>query len=543
MSDGSVERARAAFRRMAWRDAFAEFQEADGLAALAVDDLERAARSAQLAGMEADADRFWQRAIDICEAHGDPERAARNAFWLGMSLMHRGESAQAGGWAARATRLLDEHGLDSAVSGYLKIPAGLQALFGGDAEGARPAFESALLIGERFQERDLIALSRLGLGSALLALGTVHEGISMLDDAMLSVTRGEVSPLVSGIVYCAVIETCHELFDLRRAREWTDALSRWCEIQTDLIPFRGQCLVHRAQLMYVNGAWPEAMLELQHACDRLLEPPPQPAVGEALYCRAELHRLRGELDAAEALYRESSEWGREPQPGLARLRMAQGQLDAAENAIRRVVADNQARLERTPLLAAFVDIMLAIDDVPSARAAAEELCSIAADVDTSYLGAVAAYATGAVELADGDAQTAIRSLRRASVLWSELDAPYDQARARVLIGRACGELGDDDTASLELEAARRCFEHLGATHDLECLAQQTHVRASAVRGLTGREIEVLELIAAGHTNRQIAAQLFISEKTVARHVANIFSKIAVTTRAAATAYAFRHGLT
>jgi DNA-binding NarL/FixJ family response regulator len=398
-------------------------------------------------------------------------------------------------------------------------------------------------IGRRFGERDLMLLGRLGRGQALIFLGSSAEGLPLLDEVMVSVTAGEASPILVGLAYCAVIETCHETFDLRRAQEWTGALSRMCEAQPDLVPYRGQCLVHRAELLHLHGAWADAMVEAQRASELLSRPPGQPAVGAAYYQQAELHRLRGEFGKAEEAYREASQWGHSPHPGLALLRLAQGKLPAAEGAIRRATTEVSGPVPRARLLAAAVEIMLAVGDLRTARNNADELRQIAESIDASLLHAVSAYATGTVLLAEGDAAGAIDAARRAWTIWTELEVPFDAARARTLIGRACRDLSDDDTATLELDAAVRTLRQIGAAPELaraEGLARHTQPKTAG--GLSPRELEVLRLVAAGHSNRAIAETLFLSEKTVARHASNIFVKLNVNSRAAATAYAFEHGL-
>lgn len=304
--------------------------------------------------------------------------------------------------------------------------------------------------------------------------------------------------------------------------------------------YRGQCLVHRAEVMQLRGAWSEAMDEAQRACDRLAQ---EPAVGAAFYQRAELHRLRGEFAEAEAAYRQSSKWGGEPQPGLAQLRLAQGQTAAAVAAIRRALDEGQDRVARPRLLAAYVEIMLAVGDIPAARAAADELADHAASLGAPSLKAMAGHASGAVLLAEGDAASACARLREALAVWQELSVPYEATRVRVLIGLACRQSGDADTAEMELDAAREVFQQLGAEPDqarLEAVSARAAPRSTG--GLTRREAEVLVLVASGKTNRAIAAELVLSEKTVARHVSNIFVKLSVATRSAATAYAYEHDL-
>jgi DNA-binding CsgD family transcriptional regulator len=502
-------------------------------------DLERLAVEAYLTGRDDDSDAAWARAHQQWLRQGDRSRAARCAFWLAFGLLQRGEGARAQGWLARAQRLMGDGEPDCAERGYLLLPGALESL-DSDPGSAYAAFTRIGQIGDRWREPDLTVLGRLGCGQALVRSGQTADGVALLDEAMVAITADQVSPRVAGLVYCAVILECQSTFDLHRARQWTAELTRWCHAQPDLVPYRGQCLVHRAELMQLCGNWPDAVAQARLACQRLAG---HPAGAMAYYRVAELHRLRGEFQAAEAAYREANRRGRGPQPGLALMRLAQGQVDVAAAALRTAVDDAGDRPGRAHLLAAYTEIMLAAGDVVAARAAAEELADIAARLDGPHARAISAQASGAVRLAEGDARVAVAVLRQAWTTWHELDVPYEAARTRVLIALACQALGDLDGAAMELDAASWVFQQLGATVDLERVDRLTATAAAPPAGrLTTREIEVLRLVAAGKTNRTIAADLFLSEKTVARHISNILAKLDLTSRSAATAYAYQHDL-
>jgi DNA-binding CsgD family transcriptional regulator len=540
----ALERGRDAFQREAWATASDELTAAAEQSPLSADDLEQLATAAYLAGRDAESAAALERAHHEHLRNGEPARAAMCTFWLGLALILRGEMARGGGWLSRGQRLVDDAHLDCVERGFLLLPAGFATLFEGGAAAAYEIFDQAGKIGDRFANHDLTAFARHGQGQALIRLGDTAGGVALLDEVMTALTAGEVAPIATGLIYCAVIETCHEFFDLRRAHEWTAALSQWCARQPELVPYRGQCLVHRAQLMEQAGDWPEAMHEVQLACQRLSTPTAHPALGAAMYQLGELHRLLGQVAEAEAAYRQASECGLYPQPGLALLRLAQGHGDAAAAAIRGAADEVTDRLTRARVFSAYVEIALATGDVAAARATADELTGIAADIGAPLLTAMAAHARGAVLLAEGDARSALDALREAGEAWRELGSRYDGARTRALVGRARRALGDDDTAQLEIDGARAVFVALGATPDIDRLdrLEQPAPRDGTNAGLSPRELEVLRLVATGRTNHAIAAELVLSERTVARHVSNIFAKLGLSSRSAATAYAYEHDL-
>ncbi len=531
-----LERGRGAYAQRAWLEAYEALTAAEEHAALTAPDAELLATCAFMLGRDDESVGWLERGHQRYLEGGDTIGAVRCAIWIGLNLATRGQIGPATGWLGRAQRLF-EYEPECAEHGYLLLPVVFQHEAAGDFAAAAAVAREAVRFGERFGDRDLFALAIHGQGYMLIKDGHVREGLALLDEAMVAVTAEKLSPIVTGIVYCGVILACQEVYEVRRAREWTRALADWWALQPEMVAFTGRCLVHRAEVLQLDGAWRAALEEARKAGERFARTK-NPAAGLARYRQGELLRLQGEFAAAEDAYKEASMLGWEPQPGLAQLRLAQDRSEAAAAAIRRSEASTTLALERARLLPAFVEIMLAVGDTESASRACIELQELGRSFESAMLGALVAHAQGAVRLAEGDAESALVELRRAGETWLALEAPYEIARTRVLVGEACRMLGDDETAALELDAARSIFERLGATPDLARLT----ARETDAHGLSRRELEVLRLVASGKSNREIASVLVISEHTVARHVQNIFAKLGMSSRAAATAFAFEHDL-
>lgn len=547
-AETGIDQGRSAFHEHRWTEAYQTFREADKRGGLPAADLERLATAEILAGESTAGLETLTRSHEEYLVMGDAESAARCAGWMGMQLMFLGEQARAGGWFARGQRLVDELAEPSAVQGLLLLPVGLGKLYGGDPAGALQAFSRVAEFGQRFHDKDLSALGLLGTGQATLMLGHPDKGLKMFDEVMVAVTAGELSPIPSGIIYCAVIGNCHLVFDLERALEWTAALDRWCRERPDMVSFSGQCQSHRAELFMLHGAWAEARMAAAAAQGLAIRGDAQALYG-GYYQQGEVERLSGRLDDAEASYRQAARSGYEPQPGLALLWLARGDAQQAQAMIRRAAGAADLATRRN-MLPALVEIELAASDVEAARLGVQELEALARECPMPMIRAVAGQADGAVRLADGDPSAALKPLREAWRLWQELGVPYEAARCEALAGSACRALGDEASALMYLEAAQASLLDLGAAPAATWAASLLHesmLGSGATPGtaglLTRRELEILQLVATGKGNRAIADELYLSEKTVARHISNIFQKLGLSSRSAATSYAYEHGLT
>jgi DNA-binding CsgD family transcriptional regulator/tetratricopeptide (TPR) repeat protein len=530
-------RAREAYDRGDWAVAFDQLRTVDNLGA---DDTLALATSAYLTGDVDQAVRALQAGYQEMIKNGDTRKAVRFAFWLALILNLRGEAAISGGWVARAQRLLENEAGDLVERGYLLVHNFFEQVDRGDYAKAGETVVQVVDSGRRFGDPDLIALGLTCQGRFTIYSGRVPEGLALLDEAMVGVAAGEVSPIIAGMVYCALIEACQEVSDFARAAAWTSALTRWCDTQPGLVPFTGQCSLHRGQIMRLRGAYDEALTEFVLAQRRYQAEGTTAPAAAALKEQGDVLRVQGNLNEAETAYRQAAELGYEPQPGLALLWLARGRTAAAVSAMRRLLAEAQMPVQRSSMLPAGVEVMLAAGLVEDARRLADEFSEVASGFGNPAVQAMAGYAAASVALSSGNVDKALGQARESSRLWNEIGSPYEAARARVLVARALRELGDEESATGELAVARRTFTDVGSTPAVQEVDRLLGRGRPA--GLTEREVEVLRLVAAGQSNHDIARDLVLSQKTVERHLSNIFTKLNVSSRTAAAAYAHEHQL-
>jgi DNA-binding CsgD family transcriptional regulator len=517
-------------------DALDAFLRADAVApGLGPHDLEAMGRAAYMRGLDEVYTGALERAYRAHRRDGDVAAAARCTWWLGHSFLFRGDAVRAEGWFAVGRRLLDDEALDCVERGYLMAPTWLQQMAAGDWAAGLETARQAERVADRFDDPDLVWLARDDQARALLNLGDVGDALHLVDELLVVVDSGALSPLVSGIVYCNTIVFCRDALALRHTREWVGGLSRWCDQQPQMVAHNGLCLAHRAEVLQLEGDWAGALETAGRAAERFRAGAlNEIALGLAHYREGEIHRLQGRLDDAERSFREASRCGHEPQPGLALLRLAQGRGDDAAASIRRAVTEHVDPPRRAALLPAYVDVMVAQGELDAAGSATTELAALADRFDSEALRAEAHHAVAQVALARGEGDRALGEARLAWRIWHGLGAVYAAALARSQVARACAELGDHDSAQLEESAARDTLRRLGAV-DCASAASAPEPSATAATSLSPRELEVLQKVGEGLGNRDVARALVISEHTVARHLQNIYVKLDVASRTAAVA--------
>jgi len=521
--------ARDAAAGQEWADAYAAYREADPTE-LGPEDLEAFADAAWWTSRLEESLDLRRRASTAYQVAGAHRRAGYCAWFLAYDYIMKDEWPDASGWLKRAQRCLADYP-DCLETGFLALLESNVAEAEGDSKAGLAHARRGLKIGRALNSPDLIAMATQTIGGVLINTGNVAEGTGLLD---------EISPLYTGWIFCSALNQCIRIADLSRAIRWADAARDWCDKQAREMPYQGLCRLYRVEVTALRGAWDTAESDAARASEELLAFEPVLAAG-AHYAMGEIRLRRGDLAGAETSFLRAHKLGRDPQPGLALLRLAQGKTAAAAAALRVALAGGGGGLDRARLLAAKVDVALEAGDLGSAEGAAQELAAIAADANSTVMDAMMALATGAVHLARDDVDGAIYAARRAWELYRDLSLPYETARAHTLLGEASRAAGDEERARLELVAARTAFEELDAKRDERRVTALLDNTAPA-GGLSGRETEVLRLVATGKTNKQIAAELSLSEHTISRHLQNIFAKLGVSSRAAATAFAFDHGL-
>ncbi|GGU54376.1 response regulator transcription factor [Lentzea flava] len=525
-----LTRARELHRDSRWEEACGEYAAADVEEPLGVEDLEAFAEAAQVCARGDEAAGLLRRVFDLRVAAGELDAAAQVAFWLWWVLLNTNQLVQANGWLQQTSRILGP-----VTNPWLKIPEVMFERTTGDRSRAGELLGAIV----RENSGEVVPWALSMWGQTLIDDGRLQDGLDRLEEAMAVLHDDGLSPRVTPWIYCAAVRGCCLARDFARAQAWNRSMAGWLDSLSSLGgAYLGNCRIYRSRLMCLGGAWPDALDEIAAVCDDL-DGHTGWICGHAYYQLGEVRRLRGEWDAAEDAYRRAAEHGCPIQPGLALLRLAEGDADAASAGVRRALTEVTSRPERIDLLKAAVTIHLEDGKIQAARDAVTELEEITAELPMPVIEAERSAARGELALAEGDPAGALPLLRRAAGIWEDQNAPHEVAKLNVLIGQACRALADHDGARLQFTAARRTFERLGARPDLAVL-DRIGAAEAGTHGLTRREVEVLRLMARGKANRAIAAELHLSERTVHRHVSNIFGKLGVDSRTAAVTYGIKH---
>jgi class 3 adenylate cyclase len=469
--DDSAAQGREAAARGAWAEAYELL--APAARTLGGEDLEALANAAFWTGKLDEAIEFREQAHAAFIGEGDKKRAAMLAVIVSRDYLMRFDTAVSKGWFAKAQRLLEEEE-ESEANGYLAVAEALDTMFNGDLEAAEQHAARAAELGKRYGDPNLEAMARVTIGRIYVLRGQVDEGLALLDEATAAAISGELEPWTTGFVYCCTITSSSGLGDFRRAKEWTEAANRWCD-RTQTKGFPGACRVHRASIMRLQGDWPTAEQEAVQACEELGAFDPF-TTGAGFYEIGEIRRRRGDFAAAEEAYRQAKEWGRDPQPGLALLRLAQGKAESAATAIKRSIANTDDPIAMIRRLPAQVEISLATSDLRGARTAAEQLDEMidrfkVGNMRTPAFDATVCLAWGQIRLAEQDWEGAVSAFERSVEAWRAVGAPYEAAEAQLHLGMALRRAGQEDEAREELIAARSTFERLGAALDVERIAE------------------------------------------------------------------------
>lgn len=465
----AVEAGRKALERHAWAEALTQLKQADAARELDAEGLEMLADAAWWMAEPAVSVAARERAYAGFVAAGDKHRATRAALRLALESANRNAMSTAQAWFVRAQKLV-EGDEDSAAFGHVLFVRVLMGQRPTDVDEAVALGKRIAGLGERHGDADLQAFGAMAQGFALMSGGDVKGGFAHFDAATLAAAAGELSVWPTGWVYCSTITACLELADYRRASEWTEATTRWCE-QQSVTGFPGVCRVHRAEIVALRGAWAQAEQEARQACEELERYQIRLTAAEGFYQLGEIRMHMGDLPAAKEQFRRAHELGKAPEPGMSLVRLAEGDAEGAGLSLHRALANAGEKPARARLLPAEIEVALTLGDRERARVASAELDAIAKTFGTPAMEAIAGLARGSLQLADGDADAADATLRSTLRMWVELDVPYEIARTRVLLAEVYRAQGDPTAATLELQSALAAFERLGARRDARRVTQ------------------------------------------------------------------------